>query len=1550
MSKNPASEHFNSRYVNKKFLGAYPPWQGFSVEDSLSDKKYFLFSLPPSYLSLSLEDLKMRDYLFSRENGMIAPALTIQRCESGITFLMPHTTIVPITKALPSMKPQTALKHLVELATAVLSHLRTGLLYHNLTPKSVVMINTALRILPTAYLLPAEMLAYIENGGHTHVRSSAPLNTDLRHLGDIFEIFSRYFDSEPAAQCKKFAARLQKLDAETDRESFFAFMDELVSFLELKDRKTFTIMGLQPCYEPPERALRILQQAASQAKRGVRHLIVVEGKNGEGKTSFLHFAARMLEQQLGFEQGALLSDQDLHSNIGETADTENVDFVLIDDHSQEALLCACMLDRVCSALEQCPIAILVLNEKTPRVLSDAIGELKKHKEVSVTTLTVPPHGPPERRRALCDLVPTGPAKFARPHADSDLPLAISKTNFLVSLQRHGRSRNVERENFLSLLTPEEKSVLTFLAVFRFEIPLSILQHIYSTAEDGIHTILHNLTALGLVDTHAEKSVLAGGDLCLVYHLASNSLSEMVLAALTPERLVQMHDNIVLILKEIVNAPHPYIYFHLAGAQKKNEAAMKGFELFHLLLKKKCLCAINCFNESFLQEKLDQHLPPDIRFKLLLELGNYFSLIGNLEKAENLYRRCRKETQKKGDVEKFRALSVEAVRRESEILEKKGEFIKAQKLLEEALASHGEHIMSNERSKLYNDLAWVHYRLGAFDKSWENCLIVHKLLDKKQYPREISQAYNMMGAINWNRSNYEEAILCYKKCLSLREDCNDEIGVAASFNNLGLVYRDLGKVRKALECFKKSMELKQRNNNLPGLAAVHLNIALAYLDGEKIEEAEENCLVARRLAEDIGNQQLLAELYGTMGEIHFLRGELDEAKNFYFQDLHMCERTSSVREKAVVFRRLGELNLREGKIDESTDLLEKAKDLNRQIGSRLETCLLNVLEGRILVAEGKREQGKRLLEGSSLELSLLGRKIAAASIAAEIGELCLEEGNEQLAREYLLRGSSLVGEGETPPSQITRLLEKLDSRQPLSLAEIHSDSERFRALCRITSLIRTTQDPETLYSSITDMARQITGMKRAALVLQSNGNETYRILASGCGFDVGSVITDENIIAILNIARQLGYPLDISRTAIPAGKVSGEFLARHRGIICIPLWIQDEVTGYLYLDSDESNAIPSDEDHSFLLALSQQLALGLERNLLSQKITDMNSARQNTKQIPVQTKERPFIHDIIGESPAMRNIFELIAGIKEMDTTVLLTGPNGTGKDKIAKVIHYSSHRGEKPFVSLNTAAFPRDLLESELFGHEKGSFTGAHRLKIGHFEAAEGGTLFLNEIGDMPLELQPKLLRVLEEQKFYRVGGTREVKTNVRIITATNKDLLALVKQGNFREDLFYRINIFPIRVPALKERKEDIEPLCNHFLTMHCQLYNIPIKQISPEAMTYIANYPWPGNVRELENMINRLIIITKKDTILPEDLPDNVVKRRESQRVESSVSLEESIEYLLENTPFSKSDPLLPKVEGMLCKKVVDKTNDKTKAAGLLGISKPTLYSKLRNHEKNQ
>ncbi len=1535
---------FTSRYAIKKALGAYPPWQGFSVTDSLSGKDYLLFSLMiPAETSLSTDDLLMRDYLFSDVAGESIRALSIQESGGGVFFLLPWQELVPVTKMLPSLQPEECLELTRSLTASFIDCISTGRFFHSLSIESIVLQGNSAGILPTAYLIPEAVLDRIDSP--TCTVSGENLYDDLNAFGGLLALFCRYLPPEEAASCRETAQRLRALGCDTG-DDLFPLMEKLGELSGRGSAAPVLMAGRKPPLKNHSAAMNLVRQTAFRSREEGKQLIIVSGRAGEGKTSLLEEIARKLTGEWGFSGEGIAGDQSVFMDFRDREEITEAEFAIHDDHHQDQVLSGLVVDRLSHDLESSRLAIIGLSDDAPAWFSDAVRSEGRERGFSITDIEMPESDFARKSGSVLKLLPKDRRAAAKKTLGRGDSFAVMELKTRLSAESGHTASSAD--NVIDFFGDEERSVLSFITVFRFDVPLSILKEIFSTEEGSFYRILHRLVTLGVIRKRARRSCFADGDLCTHFSISGKSIASIIEESIDAERLVQLHRNIAQILKEAQNTPAAYIFYHLVRAGDMQEAAFKGLRVFQLLLTRKRLNAINSFSDGFMSLGLDSHLPMEMRLNLLLELGNYYANIGMLDKAEEFFRNCREDTSTSDRWQNHRELAVEAIRKECEILEKRGEFIVAEELLKKALETHGEHILARERAKLYNDLAWVYYRLGKFDKSWENCLLVHKLLDKKQHPMELAQSYNLMGAINWNRSKYDEALLCHKKCLALREDCNDELGVAASFNNLGLVYRSMGRVKEALESFTKSMRIKQRNNNLPGLAAVHLNIALACLDTEELEKADANCMTAIRLAEDLGNQQLLAEIYGTIGEVRFRKGDHIEARNNYFRALHICQKTRSLREKAVVLRRLGELGLVEGKIDETKDLLGEARELNKQIGSRLETALLDLLDGRVQLAEGKREYGRRVLEETSFELSLLGRKGTAASVASEIGELYLEEGNEPLAREYLLRAISLFGESEKLPSGVSHLQKHLEQRTALDLEKIHTDSARFRALCRVISLIRTIHDPDKLNETITETAMKMTNMERAVLILQVDGQDTYRILASIGEFDSESILTDQNIIAILNIARQLGYPLDISRTRIPSGKVQKDFLADHPGIICTPLWIHEEVTGYLYLDASREGAGTTDEDHTFLVAFSQQVALGLEKMLLSDRLRQKEQPSGEKVSVITGQSDRVTFQDIIGKSAAIRKIYDLIDGIKDLDTTVLLTGPNGSGKDLIAKTLHYTGPRKDKPFHTLNCPALPDQLIESELFGHEKGSFTGAYKQNIGHFESASDGTIFLNEIGDLPLKLQPKLLRVLEDMKFFRVGGTREIKTSARVICATNQDLMKLVKEGKFREDLYYRINIFPIRVPGLVERKEDIKLLCNHFLTMYCRLYNTATKRISPEAMVYMTEYDWPGNVRELENTINRLMIISKKDTILPEELPANIVKHRESVETRSLSTLEEMIETLLETVEFSDSDPILPRVKQTLISKVVEKTGDKTKAAQILGISKPTLYSHLRSHER--
>jgi DNA-binding NtrC family response regulator len=279
---------------------------------------------------------------------------------------------------------------------------------------------------------------------------------------------------------------------------------------------------------------------------------------------------------------------------------------------------------------------------------------------------------------------------------------------------------------------------------------------------------------------------------------------------------------------------------------------------------------------------------------------------------------------------------------------------------------------------------------------------------------------------------------------------------------------------------------------------------------------------------------------------------------------------------------------------------------------------------------------------------------------------------------------------------------------------------------------------------------------------------------------------------------------------------------------------------------------------------EELRLIVERALSDQEL------QREVKQLRAQVVRRYAFHNLIGKSPSMQEIYTKIEQVADSRTTVLITGESGTGKELVAKALHYNSGRRERPFIALNCAALPETLIESELFGHEKGSFTDATARRVGQFELANTGTLFLDEIGDLSAMTQAKLLRVLQEREFTRVGGVQSIKVDVRIVTATNQNLEELVRKGQFREDLYYRINVIALYLPPLRERGEDVPLLAKHFLAKRIEEDNRPSQEFSKDALDLLSRYPWPGNVREMENIIEQAFIWSKgSDTITPEHLP---------------------------------------------------------------------------------
>ena len=340
------------------------------------------------------------------------------------------------------------------------------------------------------------------------------------------------------------------------------------------------------------------------------------------------------------------------------------------------------------------------------------------------------------------------------------------------------------------------------------------------------------------------------------------------------------------------------------------------------------------------------------------------------------------------------------------------------------------------------------------------------------------------------------------------------------------------------------------------------------------------------------------------------------------------------------------------------------------------------------------------------------------------------------------------------------------------------------------------------------------------------------------------------------------------------------------------------------------------------------------NLLTERL--MRSQQVLMEKMLLQTRldELFGYHNFIGQSPAIKNIIRKIEQAAPTSSTVLITGESGTGKELCANAIHQASPRKNKPFIKLNCAALPENIIESELFGHEKGAFTTAIQKRIGKFELADGGTIFLDEIGELSLSIQAKLLRVLENQEFERIGGNETIRVNVRLLAATNRNLSEAVENGLFRKDLFYRLNVVNIHIPPLRDRREDIPLLLSHFLKHFSEQMNKPIKSISPKAQAMLASYSWPGNVRELVNTIERAVVFCESNTLTEQDLPDQI-SGKNSQREDGT------------------DIPIMPlaQVEKKLIEKVLLETNwNLRRAAKILDIHRGTLYSKIEKHGINK
>ena len=453
---------------------------------------------------------------------------------------------------------------------------------------------------------------------------------------------------------------------------------------------------------------------------------------------------------------------------------------------------------------------------------------------------------------------------------------------------------------------------------------------------------------------------------------------------------------------------------------------------------------------------------------------------------------------------------------------------------------------------------------------------------------------------------------------------------------------------------------------------------------------------------------------------------------------------------------------------------------------------------------------------------------------------------------------------------TIILRTQDARYLRDLDKITPTGRTVRdvnALLRISKAVNSVRGLEALERRVLESIFEVAPADRAAILLCDQGLEECN---SVYGWDRRMGANPAVQVSRTIVSKVLQEGVALLCNDLPAAEAFSETASvvdRHiRSVLAVPLEVFDRVLGVIYLDASDP-AVRFDEDHLQLLtAIGSIAAAALDNARRMEWLEEENRRLQ---------AEMNIEHNMVGESPRMRDVYQFIGRVASSDSTVLIFGESGTGKELVARAIHQNSGRANKPCVAINCAALAETLLESELFGHEKGAFTGAIVQKKGRLEVAEGGTVFLDEIGELAASLQAKLLRVLQEREFERVGGTRTIKLDVRLIAATNRELEDEVKKGRFREDLYYRLNVVSLRMPALRDRREDISLLASYFASKYGKRSGRTVVGISPRARACLLNYEWPGNVRELENAIERAVVLGTSDLILPEDLPEAILDK---------------------------------------------------------------------------
>jgi Nif-specific regulatory protein len=728
--------------------------------------------------------------------------------------------------------------------------------------------------------------------------------------------------------------------------------------------------------------------------------------------------------------------------------------------------------------------------------------------------------------------------------------------------------------------------------------------------------------------------------------------------------------------------------------------------------------------------------------------------------------------------------------------------------------------------------------------------------------DLTHSYTNVGLIEFTRGHFTEAASLFEKSFGIAEKLGAPEYEAIALENLGRALEVTGRWSEASVRYEECVALDGFDEMRPGRVTVYIPMARLALKRGDLARALQYAQKAWDTAERARDENLTSEAAFVLAEIELERESYADAEQHLASAMALFERNATAHGLARGEVVSAELNLRQHRVEEAKQHAAEAIAIAERLGDRFTAALGDAIAGKALMYGGAREEGEERILSALTRFEELDTPWEQARVLFDLG--LLKEDAEEATN--TIKRAIRIFERLQASSDLERARGALYRIRPKG----RPPETAVVGLYEIVKIINSTLQVEEVLNRVLDIVLKRLRAERGMIMLIDPITGELRTRVARNIREVGEKESKRSPQAVVREVIQTGQSIISADARSDDRFIDSETVISENivSMLCVPLVIRERIAGAIYVDHRETRHLFSQRDLNFLEAFADQSAIAIENARLYEQLEQarLRLSLEN-ESLRREVLVEKHLDSVVGESEVVARIQFTIRKASSSASTVLIRGESGTGKGLVARIVHNISGRRNGPFIKFNCAALPETLAESELFGHEKGSFTGADRRKLGRFELANGGTIFLDEIGKVSLAIQAKLLRVVEEKEFERVGGTQTIKTDVKIIAATNLDLERAIEEGTFREDLFYRLNIIPVVLPPLRDRKEDIPLLVEHFVRKISHDLGIEPKRLAPGILDLFATYDWPGNIRELEATLHRAIVMSTGDVLTRTD-----------------------------------------------------------------------------------